>query len=340
MNPKHPEKPRVGITLGDLNGIGPEVIIKALSDNRILNMLTPVIYGSPRVVSFYKKSLQVEEFQYGPPKSPGQYHPKSVTIINCWEDPYEVKPGFPEKHSARLAIVALKKSVEDINAGLIDAIVTGPIDKNTAHGPDFPYHGHTEYFTQIFQATESLMMMVSDGLRVGLVTEHIPLKDIQKLITKERVELKIRLMEYSLKKDFEIAKPRIAVLGLNPHAGDGGLLGDEEENILKPVINDLKSKGKLVFGPFPADGFFGNGQHLHYDGIMAMYHDQGLGPFKSLAFENGVNFTAGLPIVRTSPDHGTAFNIAGKGQANELSMRQAIYLAADLAQHRWSSNPD
>lgn len=339
MNLKHPEKPRVGITLGDINGIGPEVIIKALSDNRILSMITPVIYGSPRVLSFYKKSLQLEDFQYGPPKGPGQYHPKTVTVINCWDDPYEVKPGVSEKDSGRLAIAALKKSVEDINAGLIDAIVTGPIDKNSVHGADFPFHGHTEYFTKIFQATESLMMMVSEELRVGLVTEHVPFKEIQKLITHERVELKIRLMEYSLKKDFEISKPRIAVLGLNPHAGDGGLLGDEEENILKPVINDLRAKGKLVFGPFPADGFFGNGQHRQYDGIIAMYHDQGLAPFKSLAFETGVNFTAGLPIIRTSPDHGTAFNIAGKGQANDQSMRQAIYLAADLVQHRWSANP-
>ena len=339
MNPKHPDKPRVGITLGDLNGIGPEVIVKALSDNRILSLLTPVVYGSPRVLSYYKKALQLEDFQYGPPKAPGQYHPRTVTVINCWDDPYEIKPGVPEKDSARHAITSLKKSVEDINAGLIDAIVTGPIDKNAVHGPEFPFHGHTEYLTQIFKATESLMMMVSDEIRVGLVTEHVPLKDIQKLITKERVELKIRLMEYSLKKDFEISKPRIAVLGLNPHAGDGGLLGEEEETILKPVLNDLKSKGKLIFGPYPADGFFGNGQYRHYDGIVAMYHDQGLAPFKSLAFETGVNFTAGLPIIRTSPDHGTAFDIAGKGKANEQSMRQAIYLAADLVQHRWSSNP-
>ena len=338
MNLKNSDKPRIGITLGDLNGIGPEVVIKALADNRILNMLTPVIYGSSRVISFYKKALQLDEFLYTSPKGPGQYHPKSVTIVNCWEDQYELKPGVPEKESARLAITALKRSVEDISAGHIDAIVTGPIDKNTAHDPEFPYHGHTEYFTKVFQATESLMMMVSENLRVGLVTEHVPLKDIQKLITRERVELKIRLMEYSLKKDFEIAKPRIAVLGLNPHAGDGGLLGDEEETILKPVISDLKNKGKLIFGPFAADGFFGNGLHGNYDGVVAMYHDQGLAPFKSLAFEMGVNFTAGLPIIRTSPDHGTAYNIAGKGQANEQSMRQAIYLAADLVHHRWNAN--
>lgn len=338
MNLKNADKPRIGITLGDVNGIGPEVVIKALSDSRICNMITPVIYGSGRVISYYKKALQLDEFQYAPPKAPGQYLPKTATVINCWEDQYEIKPGISESISGRLAIQALKKAVEDINAGHIDAIVTGPIDKNSAFSSDFPYHGHTEFFTKIFNATESLMMLVSEKLRVGLVTEHVPVKEIQKLITRERVELKIRLMEYSLKKDFEILKPKIAVLGLNPHAGDGGLLGDEEEQIIKPVVNDLKSKGKLVYGPFPADGFFGNGLYHQYDGIIAMYHDQGLAPFKSLAFESGVNFTAGLPIVRTSPDHGTAYPIAGKGIANEQSMRQAIYLAADLAYHRLNSN--
>jgi 4-hydroxythreonine-4-phosphate dehydrogenase len=337
MNARQGDKPRIGITTGDLNGVGPEVIIKALADNRILNLMTPVIYGSSRVLAYYKKLLQTDEFQYSAPKGPGQYHPKTVTVINCWEDPFEVQPGIASKDSARLALIALKKSVEDISAGHIDAIVTGPIDKNTSYGQDFPYHGHTEYFTKTFNATESLMMMVGDNLRVGLVTEHVALRDIQKLITRERVELKIRLMEYSLKKDFGVSKPKIAVLGLNPHAGDGGLMGDEEETILKPVISDLKSKGKLVVGPFPADGFFGKGLHRNYDGVVAMYHDQGLGPFKSIAFETGVNFTAGLPIIRTSPDHGTAYNIAGKGEANEGSMRQAIYLAADLVHNRQSA---
>lgn len=334
MTNKSGEKPRIGITIGDLNGIGPEVIIKALTDNRILNIITPVIYGSSRVLSYYKKALNNEEFNYTQAKGPGQYHPKSVNVINCWEDVLEIQPGQPSAISGKAAVSAIHKAVEDINAGFLDAIVTGPIDKNTAQNPEFPFRGHTEYFTKTFDATESLMMMVSENLRVGLVTDHIALRDVSKLITQERVELKIRLMEFSLKKDFGVQKPKIAVLGLNPHAGEEGLLGDEEQTTLKPVIANLKTKGKLIFGPFASDGFFGSGEYQHYDGVIAMYHDQGLAPFKSIAFETGVNFTAGLPIIRTSPDHGTAYNIAGKGVADESSMRQAIYLALDIIQHR------
>lgn len=334
MSNRPNDKPTIGITIGDYNGVGPEVIIKTLADNRILSMITPVIYGSTRVLSYYKKALNQEEFNYTTAKGPGQFMSKAVNVVNCWEDQTEIQPGVATTGSGQLAIVALKKCVEDLNAGFIDGIVTGPIDKKTAHGADFPYHGHTEYLTDTFKATESLMMMVSEGLRIGLVTEHVPVKDISRYMIRERVELKIRLMEFSLKKDFHISKPRIAVLGLNPHAGDGGLLGEEEQNVLIPVIEDLKLKGKLIFGPFPADGFFGNGQHTRYDGIVAMYHDQGLAPFKALAFETGVNFTAGLPIVRTSPDHGTAYLIAGKGKADEQSMRQAIYLAADIIHNR------
>ncbi|MBM3176912.1 MAG: 4-hydroxythreonine-4-phosphate dehydrogenase PdxA [Bacteroidetes bacterium] len=328
------DKPRIGITMGDPNGIGPEVIIKVLSDNRILNLITPVVYGSSRVISYYKKALNVEDFSYGPPKGPGQYHHKSVNVINCWDENLEIQPGTASVTTAKAAVTALKKAVEDINAGHLDGIVTGPIDKKTSHSDDFPFQGHTEYLTKAFQATESLMMMVSENLKVGLVTEHVPLKEVPRLLSKERVELKIRLMEFSLKKDFGKQKPRIAVLGFNPHAGDEGLLGDEEEKILKPVIEDLKTKGKLIFGPYAADGFFGTAQFQNFDGVMAMYHDQGLGPFKAIAFDNGVNFTAGLPIVRTSPDHGTAYAITGKGKADEGSMRHAIYLAADIINQR------
>lgn len=333
-NNKQTEKPRIGITIGDINGIGPEVIVKALADNRILSHVIPVIYGSSKVLSWYKKMLNAEEFNYSAPKGPGQYHPKSVSVINCWDELLEAQPGQPSAAAGKAALAAINKALEDLKAGHIDALVTGPIDKKTIHGPDFPFHGHTEYLTHVFQATESLMLLVNEGLRVGLVSEHVPLREVPKLITRERVELKIRLLEYSLKKDFGISKPRIAILGLNPHAGDEGLIGDEEQQVLRPVINDLREKGKLVFGPFPADGFFGASQYLHYDGVLAMYHDQGLAPFKSLAFEGGVNFTAGLPIIRTSPDHGTAYSIAGKGKANEQSMRDAIYLAAELANNR------
>lgn len=328
------EKPKIGISLGDLNGIGPEVVIKALADSRLLNMATPIIYGSARVLSFYRKLMNLEEFNYSQVKNKGQFFPKSINVVNCWEDVIEINPGQPSKETGKAALLSLKKVVEDIKEGLIDGFVTAPIDKNTIHSSEFPFRGHTEYLTQTFEAMESLMLMVGDDLKVGLVTEHIPVKEISNYITKERVELKIRLLELTLKKDFHISKPKIAVLGLNPHSGDEGLIGSEENEIIKPVINDLKSKGKLIFGPFPADGFFATGQHTKYDAVLAMYHDQGLIPFKSIAFDNGVNYTAGLPIVRTSPDHGTAYSIAGKNMADEGSMRQAIYLACDIIKNR------
>lgn len=328
------EKPRIGITLGDLNGIGPEVVIKALTDNRLLSMITPVVYGSTRVLSYYRKLMSMEEFNYSQVKTKGQFFPKAVNVVNCWEEAIEIVPGQPSKQAGRGALLALKQVVEDAKEGMLDAIVTGPIDKNTIHGEDFPYRGHTEYLTEAFGAGESLMLMVGNNLRVGLVTEHVSIKEVASLITKERVELKIRLLEMSLKKDFLISKPKIAVLGLNPHAGDEGLLGSEENEVIRPVIADLKNKGKVIFGPFPADGFFAAHQHLKYDGVLAMYHDQGLVAFKTLAFEDGVNFTAGLPVVRTSPDHGTAYNIAGKNMADESSLRQAINTACDIVKNR------
>jgi 4-hydroxythreonine-4-phosphate dehydrogenase len=221
-----------------------------------------------------------------------------------------------------------------LKEGIIDALVTAPVDKQTIHSEEFPFKGHTEFLTQYFGANESVMFMIADKLRVGLVTEHVPLKDVAGLLTKQRIEAKLAIMEKSLRTDFGISKPKIAVLGLNPHAGDGGLLGKEEEEIIKPVVSELRTKGKLIFGPFPADGFFGSALYTRYDAILAMYHDQGLSPFKSLAFENGVNFTAGLSVVRTSPDHGTAYNIAGKNQASELSIREAIFQAAQITRQR------
>lgn len=328
------EKPRIGITLGDLNGIGPEVIIKSLADNRVTQMITPVVYGSTRVLSFYRKLMNLEEFNYSQVKNKGQFFPKSINVVNCWDDVIEIQPGRPSKDAAKGALLSLQRAISELKEGIIDGLVTGPIDKNTIHGEQFPFRGHTEYLMNEFNETQCLMLMTGDDLRVGLVTEHTPIKEVASLITKERVELKIRLMEMSLKNDFNINKPKIAVLGLNPHAGDEGLIGEEENTIIRPVIIDLKNKGKLIFGPFPADGFFAAGQHKKYDAILAMYHDQGLIPFKSLAFESGVNFTAGLPVIRTSPDHGTAYNIAGKNLADESSMRQAIFTAADIAKNR------
>lgn len=328
------DKPRIGITLGDLNGIGPEVVIKALADHRIAGMIVPVVYGSTRVLSYYRKLMNLEEFNYSQVKTKGQFFPKSINVVNCWEDVIEITPGVPSRNGGKAALLSLKKVVEEAKEGLIDGFVTGPIDKHTIYGEEFPFRGHTEYLTKEFDATESLMLMVGQNLKVGLVTEHVPVMEIAQNITKERVELKIRLLELSLKKDFHLQKPKIAVLGLNPHAGDEGLLGSEENDIIKPVISDLKSKGKLIFGPFPADGFFASGQHTKYDAVLAMYHDQGLVAFKTLAFDNGVNFTAGLPLVRTSPDHGTAYNIAGKNLADESSLRQAIFMACDIVKNR------
>lgn len=331
---KTQEKPRIGITLGDLNGIGPEVAIKALADSRVLQMVTPIVYGSTRVLSFYRKLMNLDEFNYSQVKNKGQFFPKAINVVNCWEDIIEIQPGKPSPESAKGALLSLQKAVSDLKERVIDGLVTGPIDKNTIHGESFPFRGHTEYLMSEFNETECLMLMTGNDLRVGLVTEHVPLKDVSSLITKERVELKIRLLELTLKKDFNTSKPRIAVLGLNPHAGDEGLIGDEENNVIRPVISDLKNRGKLIFGPFPADGFFASIQHKKYDGILAMYHDQGLIPFKSLSFESGVNFTAGLPVIRTSPDHGTAYNIAGKNLADESSMRHAIYTATDIVHNR------
>lgn len=327
-------KPRIGITLGDVNGVGPEVVIKALADNRVLNMITPVVYGSTKAISFYKKQLNIEELHYSQVRNKGQLSPKAINVVNCWDEALDITPGKASPAAGKAAFVALKEACEDLKQGAIDALVTAPIDKHSIHSDEFPFKGHTEYLTQFFGATESLMFMVSETLRIGLVTEHIPVKDVSAAITKERIEAKLQIMERSLKKDFGIVKPRIAVLGLNPHAGDNGLIGDEDEAIVKPAVADSRNKGRLTYGPFPADGFFASGAHTKYDAVLAMYHDQGLLPFKTIAFEEGINFTAGLTVVRTSPDHGTAYSLAGKNQASELSTRTAIYGAADIFRSR------
>lgn len=327
-------KPRIGITIGDLNGVGPEVVMKALADHRLFTQFTPVIYGSARVLSFYKKQLNIEEFNYSQARGRGQYAPKTVNVVNCWEDNIEIIPGKASRESGKASFTALRTACEDLRDGHLDAIATAPIDKHSIHSDEFPFKGHTEYLTQFFGATNSLMFMISDQLRVGLVTEHIPVREVAGSITKEKIEAKLKLMEQSLKRDFNIVKPKIAVLGLNPHAGDEGLIGEEDEQIIKPLVNEQRNRGKLVYGPFPADGFFAVGSFRKYDGVLAMYHDQGLVAFKTVSFENGVNFTAGLPIVRTSPDHGTAYPIAGKNVANESSMREAIYKALEIVKTR------
>jgi len=328
------DKPRIGITLGDVNGVGPEVVIKALADTRLLNLITPVIYGSSKALLHYKKLLNIDEFNYSQVRGKGQFTPRNINVVNCWDDSVDINPGKASKETGKAALLALKQACEELKEGLIDAIVTAPIDKHSIHSEEFPFKGHTEFLTQTFDVQQSVMFMVSDALRIGLVTEHVAVKDVASLITKERIEIKLKIIEQSLKKDFGINKPKIAVLGLNPHAGDDGLIGEEDEKIIKPLIQDQRNKGKLVFGPYSADGFFGTNQYIKYDAILAMYHDQGLIPFKTLAFENGVNFTAGLPVVRTSPDHGTGYGIVGKNLANEASTRQAIYSALEILKNR------
>ncbi len=328
-------KPRIGITLGDYNGIGPEVVLKALSDNRILNLVTPVVYGSGKVFSYYKKLFNLEDINYSQVRNKGQYMAKSINVINCWgDDITQISPGLASKEGGKAAFVALKQAASELKEGLLDALVTAPIDKHTIHSEEFPFTGHTGFLTSFFEVSDSLMFMISDKLRVGLVTEHIPIREVATALTKEKIEGKLKIMDASLRKDFGILKPKIAVLGLNPHAGDNGLLGQEEDQIIRPVIADQKNKGRLVYGPFPADGFFASGGHSKYDGILAMYHDQGLVAFKTIAFGDGVNFTAGLPVIRTSPDHGTAYAIAGKNQANEGSLREAIYQAVEIFKQR------
>jgi 4-hydroxythreonine-4-phosphate dehydrogenase len=328
------QKPIVGITLGDFNGVGPEVTLKALSNNAILKMCTPVIYGSVKVLSKYRKLLNLEEWTLHPVKSIDQISPKRTNVLNCWNENLEIQPGKVTPEAGQNAFIALKAAVADLQNKHIDAIVTAPINKFNIQNEEFKFAGHTEYFTESFGVQDSLMLLVSDGLRVGVVTGHIPLGAVKEAITKEKIISKATILLNTLKRDFGIQKPRIALLGLNPHAGEEGLLGKEEQEIITPVIGELKHKGNMVFGPFPADGFFGNMSYKKYDAVLAMYHDQGLIPFKTIAFESGVNYTAGLPIVRTSPDHGTAYNIAGKNMASETSMREAIFLAIDIVNMR------
>lgn len=331
---KKDHKPVIGISIGDINGVGPEVVIKALNDNRVLKHLTPVIYADGRVISFYRKQLDLQNFNYNQTKSIDKIHHRKVNVINLNEQGVDVTPGKATTEGGNYALISLRRCMEDLKADKIQALVTAPLSKELVQADDFKFPGHTEYLTQEDGAKDSLMFLVAEDLRVGVVTGHIPLKEVSNHVTEESVGRKLELMIKSLKKDFGIKKPRVAVLGLNPHAGENGLLGTEEEKVIIPVINEYKNKGNLVFGPFPADGFFGSTQYSSFDGILAMYHDQGLIPFKNIAFANGVNFTAGLSFIRTSPDHGTAFNIAGKNEADETSMRNAIYTAADIIRSR------
>jgi len=327
-------KPTIGITIGDINGIGPEVVIKAVQNNKMLSFANLVIYGHGKVFSYYKNLLQIDRFSFHQAQSIKDIRHNKLNVINCWDEDHEIKAGHETPEAGRFALKSLTRASEDLKNGNIQGIVTAPISKNNIQADDFKFPGHTEYFTETFGADDSLMFLCNESLRIGVATGHIPLTEVKEKLTTEVLTQKINLMLQSLKKDFGIGKPRVAVLGLNPHAGEEGLLGNEENEVIAPVISQFKEKGELVFGPYPADGFFGNASYSKFDGVLAMYHDQGLIPFKTIAFEDGVNFTAGLSIVRTSPDHGTAFGIAGKNIAHEQSMRSALYMAIDIVRNR------
>jgi 4-hydroxythreonine-4-phosphate dehydrogenase len=331
------EKPVVGISIGDVNGIGPEVIIKALRDSRMMNHITPVVFGSTKVLSFYRKMFKIDDFHYSQLKSPRDINPRKVNVVNCWPEMVEIKVGMVTPEAGNCAYIALKEAVNYLKEDHIDALVTAPINKKNIQQEDFKFVGHTDYLTEELGANDSLMLMVTEKLRVGVVTAHIPLREVGNELTRETFESKLKIFLKTLKGDFGINKPKIAVMGLNPHAGEDGLLGTEEKDVIEPIIKEYREKGHLVFGPYPSDGFFGAGDYHKYDGILAMYHDQGLIPFKMLGFESGVNFTAGISKVRTSPDHGTAYSLAGKNAANPQSMRESIYLASNIVKIRNSA---
>lgn len=327
-------KIRVGITQGDINGVGYEVILKTFSDPMMLELCKPIIYGSPKVATYHRKAMDLPA-NFSIVNSASEAVDNKLSVVNCTDDEVKVEFSKADPEAGKAALGALEKAIEEYKAGLIDVIVTAPINKHTIQSEEFTFPGHTEYIEQkLGEGQKALMILMKDDFRVALVTGHIPVGQIAAELTKDLIEEKLTIFNRSLKQDFGISAPRIAVLSLNPHAGDGGLLGKEEEEIIIPAIQEMTAKGVFCFGPFPSDGFMGSGNFQHFDGILAMYHDQGLAPFKALAMDEGVNFTAGLPAVRTSPAHGTAYDIAGKGLASEDSFRQAIYVAIDVFRNR------
>ena len=327
-------KIRVGITHGDINGVGYEVILKAFSDSTMLELCTPIIYGSPKVAAYHRKAMDIQT-TFSIVNSRADIQDGRVNILNCTEDELKVELTKPTAEAGKAALSALEKALQDYREGVFDVLVTAPINKHTIQSDTFHFPGHTEYIEErVGKGEKALMILLKDDFRVALVTGHIPVSEISRTLTKELIMEKMAIFHRSLKQDFGIDSPRIAVLSLNPHAGDEGLIGTEEQIVIIPAMQEMMAKGVLCFGPYPADGFMGSGNYAHFDGILAMYHDQGLAPFKALAMDEGVNFTAGLPIVRTSPAHGTAYDIAGQGIASEDSVRQAIYVALDVFRNR------
>lgn len=328
------KKIRIAITHGDTNGIGYEVIFKTFSEPAMLELCTPVIYGSPKVAAYHRNALGMDA-SFTIISRAEDAADDRINLLTVFDEEIKVELGHPSKDAGTAALKALECAVRDYRAGLFDVLVTAPINKNNIQGEGFNFCGHTEYIEErAGEGSKSLMILFENSLRVALLTTHLPVKDIAAAVTKGRIKEKATIFFNSLKRDFRVANPRIAVLGLNPHAGDDGLLGTEEKDIIAPAIEELSAEGVNVFGPYPADGFFGNGSYRAFDGILAMYHDQGLAPFKALSAGCSVNYTAGLPVVRTSPGHGTAYDIAGKGVADASSFRNAIYAAIDIFRNR------
>jgi 4-hydroxythreonine-4-phosphate dehydrogenase len=328
-------KPIIGISCGDLNGIGIELIIKTFSDNRILEQCTPVIFASNKAINFYRKSVPEINFNYQSTKDLNRINAKQVNLFNCWEEEVAINPGQLSNEAGRYAVLSLQTAVAALKQNQIDGLVTAPVHKKNIQSSEFSFTGHTPYLKNIFGVNDVAMMLCAGNFRVALVTEHVPVAEITKQITKEKIVSKLNIIYQSLQKDFGIDKPRIAVLGLNPHAGDEGLIGNEEETIIKPAIKEAKNNNMLVVGPYSADAFFARRSYERFDAVLAMYHDQGLIPFKALAVGEGINYTAGLPAVRTSPDHGVAFDIAGKDKADPSSFITAVFECIDIINRRY-----
>ncbi len=327
-------KPIIGFTCGDINGIGPELIIKTLHDHRLLEYCTPVIFANNKLMNFYRKTLPDLNINYSSVQDSSDMNTKQVNLFNCWDEEVNVTPGVLTEEGGKYAVMSLVTAAGALKAGKLDGIVTAPIHKKNVQSEHFDFTGHTPFLKSFFGMQDVAMLLIAENMRVAVLTEHIPISEIAPHITKNALEFKLELLNDSLIKDFGITKPKIAVLGLNPHAGDEGLVGKEEIEVIKPAIEEANKKKILCFGPYSADAFFARGEYQHFDAVLAMYHDQGLIPFKSLAIGEGVNYTAGLPGVRTSPDHGTAFDIAGQGSANEDSFREAIFKCIDIIQAR------
>jgi len=336
MSEDNKKRLKVGITLGDTNGIGIEVALKAVAVPEMMDMCIPVLYGSSKIVSYHRNACNLPGFQINHTKSANNLKDNMPNLVECINQEIKVELGQPSKQAGLASFLALEAAVRDLKAGLIDALVTAPISKDNIQSEQFHFPGHTEYLESAAgEGDKALMIMCSDSLRIALVTTHLPLSQVPSALTIEDIRLRLRLFNTTLKRDFNIDGPRIAVLSLNPHAGENGMLGTEEHDIIVPAMQQsLDEDGVQCFGPYAADGFFGARHYRRFDGVLAMYHDQGLAPFKTIAMDEGVNFTAGLPIVRTSPDHGTGYDIAGQGIANESSMRHAIYTAIDVCRNR------